>query len=123
MNHLRDLGVSVAIDDFGSGYSALGSLQVLPIHAVKIDPRFLASGTAGAGNEAIVGAVIDVGRKFGLRVAAAGVESREQLNLLQQRGCHEAQGPYFSQAVDAETFRALVKEAKPLPAGKPAAIA
>jgi len=123
MNHLRDLGVSIAIDDFGSGYSALGSLQVLPIHAVKIDPRFLASGTAGAGNEAIVGAVIDVGRKFGLRVAAGGVESREQFDFLQRRGCHEAQGQYFSHALDADSFRALVEDAKPLPAGKPAAIA
>jgi diguanylate cyclase (GGDEF)-like protein/PAS domain S-box-containing protein len=119
MNRLRDLGVSVAIDDFGSGYSALGSLQVLPINAVKIDPRFLASGTASVGNEAIVGAVIDVGRTFGLRVAAEGVESQDQLEFLQRRGCHEAQGRYLSHAVDADRFRALVDDAKPLPSDGP----
>jgi diguanylate cyclase (GGDEF)-like protein/PAS domain S-box-containing protein len=120
---LRDLGVSVAIDDFGAGYSALGSLQVLPIHAVKIDRRFLASSTSSAGNEAIVGAVIDVGRTFGLRMVAGGVERKQQLDFLQRRGCHEAQGPYFSPAVDADTFRALVDAAQALPAMSPAVVA
>ncbi|MGZ4809808.1 MAG: putative bifunctional diguanylate cyclase/phosphodiesterase, partial [Thermoanaerobaculia bacterium] len=120
---LRDVGVSIAIRDFGSGYSSLGSLQVLPIDAVKIDRRFFQHGPTAAGDAAIAGAVIDVGRTLGLRVAAEGIETREQLEFLERRGCHEAQGSYFSPAVDAETFGLLMQDGKPLPAVKPAALA
>jgi EAL domain-containing protein (putative c-di-GMP-specific phosphodiesterase class I) len=118
---LRDTGVSIAIRDFGSGYSSLGSLQMLPINAVKIDRRFLQSGAMAAGDAAIVGAVIDVGRTLGLRVAAEGVETHEQLEFLKRRGCEEAQGFYFSPAIDAQSFGLLMQHAKPLPAVKPAA--
>ncbi len=119
-NRLRDIGVSIAIHDFGSAYSSLGSLQVLPINAVKIDRRFLQRGSAAAGDAAIVAAVIDVGRTLGLRVAAKGVETREQVEFLARRGCQEAQGCYFSPALDPDAFRLLMECAKPLPAARPA---
>jgi EAL domain-containing protein (putative c-di-GMP-specific phosphodiesterase class I) len=107
LNHLRNVGVSIAIDDFGSAYSSLGSLPVLPINAVKMDRSFLESVATDEGNVAIVGAVIAVSRRLGLRVAADGVETREQFDFLQSRGCQEAQGSYFSPAVDPESFKLL----------------
>ena len=97
---LRETGVSIAIDHFGSAYSSLGSLSVLPIHAVKIDRRLVQNVGVVKGDAAIVDAVIGVSRELGLRAAAEGVDTREQLDFLTSRGCQEAQGAYFSPAVD-----------------------
>jgi diguanylate cyclase (GGDEF)-like protein/PAS domain S-box-containing protein len=121
LNHLREVGVSIAIDDFGSAYSSLGSLRLLPINAVKMD-RGLLDVTA-EGDGVIVGAVIGVSRGLGLRVAADGVETRDQFDFLKSRGCEEAQGSYFSPPVDPENFTLLLQNAKALPAVKPAALA
>jgi len=115
LHRLRDIGVSIALHDFGA-YSSLGSLQALPINAVKIDRRFLENGATAAGAAAMVGAVIDVSRTLGLRVTAEGVETLEQLEFLESRGCQEAQGAYFSPAVEPESFRFLTQQPKPLPA-------
>jgi diguanylate cyclase (GGDEF)-like protein/PAS domain S-box-containing protein len=104
LNQLREVGVSIAIDDFGA-YSSLGSLRVLPINAVKMDRGLLES--AAEGDVGIVGAVIGVSRRLGLRVAADGVETREQFDFLRSRACDEAQGSYFSPAVDPESFKLL----------------
>lgn len=114
LNRLRDVGVSTAIDDFGSAYSSLGSLRVLPVNAVKMD-RGLLDATAD-GDVAIVGAVIGVSHRLGLRVAADGVETRQQFEFLKSRGCEEAQGTYLSPAVDPDSFARLMAQAKPLPA-------
>jgi len=122
LNLLRQMGVSVAIDDFGSGDLSLRSLQVLPINTVKIDRRFLERVATVPADAAIVGAVIDVSRSLGLRVAAEGVETREQFDFLKSRGCQEAQGSYFSPAVDPDTFRHLMLRGEPLPAVKPVAL-
>jgi len=107
LNHLREVGVSIAIDDFGSAYSSLGSLRVLPINAVKMDRGLIENVATAEGDVAIVGAVIGVSRSLGLRVAADGVETREQFDFLKSRGCQEAQGSYFSPAVDPESFKLL----------------
>jgi EAL domain-containing protein (putative c-di-GMP-specific phosphodiesterase class I) len=101
---LRDAGVSIAIDDFGS---SLGSLRVLPINAVKMDRALVASVATAEADASIVAAVIGVSRRLRLRVAADGVERREQLDFLKNHGCHEAQGPYFSPAVDPQSFALL----------------
>jgi diguanylate cyclase (GGDEF)-like protein/PAS domain S-box-containing protein len=117
LKRLRDIGVSIALHDFGA-YSSLGSLQALPINAVKIDRRLLESGATAAGDAAMVGAVIDVSRTLGLRVTAEGVETLEQLEFLESRGCQEAQGAYFSPAVEPESFRFLTQHAKLPPAAE-----
>ena len=103
LNHLRDAGVSIALDAFGSAYSSLGSLRVLPINAVKMDRSLL--DTTAEGNVAIIGAVVGVSRRLGLRVAADGVETREQIDFLKSSGCEEAQGPYFGPPIDPEAFK------------------
>ena len=106
LKQLRETGVSIALDDFGSAYSALGSLRVLPITAVKMDRGLLAHLSTADGDIAIVGAVIGVSRSLGLRVGADGVETREQFEFLKSHGCEEAQGAYFRPALDPESFAA-----------------
>ena len=108
LGHLREAGVSIAVRDFGSAYSSLGSLRVLPINAVKMDRGFLESVPSPENDVGIVAAITGVGRRLGLRVSADGVENREQFEFLKSRGCHEAQGPYFSAAIDPDAFRAFV---------------
>ncbi|MEO8036049.1 MAG: bifunctional diguanylate cyclase/phosphodiesterase, partial [Acidobacteriota bacterium] len=119
LGQLRGAGVSIALDDFGSAYSSLGSLRVLPINAVKMGRGLLENVAMDEGDVAIVDAVIGVSRSLGLRVAADGVETRAQLGFLERLGCQEAQGPYFSPAVDSEGLELLLLRAHPLPAGEP----
>ena len=113
LTHIRDEGVMVAIDAFGSAYSSLGSLRVLPINAVKMDRALIRNVTDTQGDIAIVGAVIGVSRSLGLRVIADGVDTREQLEFLRAQGCHEAQGKFFSPAVDPDEFRHLMSAHAP----------
>jgi diguanylate cyclase (GGDEF)-like protein/PAS domain S-box-containing protein len=112
LTQLRELGVSIAIDDFGSGYSSLGYLQQLPIDAVKIDQRFV-GGARSPGDAAIVTAIINVARTLQLRVVAEGVETSEQFEFLRSCQCHEAQGYLFSPPVDAEAFARFVAAGEP----------
>jgi EAL domain-containing protein (putative c-di-GMP-specific phosphodiesterase class I) len=109
LGHLRDAGVSLAIDDFGSAYSALGSLRVLPINAVKMDRVLIEKANTEEGDVAIVSAVIGVSHSLGLRVAADGVDSREQLEFLKARGCHEGQGTYCGATLDPANVEAVIR--------------
>jgi diguanylate cyclase (GGDEF)-like protein len=98
---LRRLGVRTAIDDFGVGYSSLSYLKRFPIGAVKIGPEFLRGiGSKdkgeGAVDEAIVCAILGVGRALGIKVVAEGIETREQLDFLRRNGCELGQGYMFS---------------------------
>jgi EAL domain-containing protein (putative c-di-GMP-specific phosphodiesterase class I) len=108
--------VSLAIDDFGSSYSSLGSLRVLPIHAVKIDQSLIANVATVEADASVVSAVIGVSRQLRLRVAADGVTTREQFEFLKEHRCHEAQGHYFGDAVDPESFTHLTSQSITHPA-------
>jgi diguanylate cyclase (GGDEF)-like protein/PAS domain S-box-containing protein len=106
---LRDLGVGIAIDDFGMGYSSLNYLRRFPITGVKIDRAFVSDVTSNEGDAAIVSAVIGMARNLRLRVTAEGVETAEQFAFLRAHECDEAQGYYFGRPVGAaEMGRALV---------------
>ena len=92
---LRRLGVGVSLDDFGTGFSSLQHLRRLPLTEIKIDRSFVQSMMANPQDEAIVRAVIDLGRDLGLRVVAEGVEDDETERRLLAHGCHLAQGWYY----------------------------
>lgn len=102
---LKNLGVNIALDKFGSGYSSLSALRSLPIDAVKIDRHFIHGSDKSEDDAAIVKTIIAMSRNLNLQVIAEGVETQEQFDFLRNNGCTKVQGYFISQplAVDAMT--------------------
>ena len=109
MQHLSKLGVLIAIDDFGTGYSNLAYLQRFAVHFLKIDQSFVRQLCHNVQAEGIVRAIIEMARCLGLQTIAEGVENQHTLTRLQEFGCDSAQGFYWSPAIPAEAFIALVE--------------
>ena len=116
LHGLKDMGVQVAIDDFGTGYSNLSYLRQFPTSVLKIDQSFVHEISADPVGTSIVCAVISMGKSLGHRVIAEGVETQEQLALLQAQRCGEGQGYYFSRPLVAEQFVRLVESGPQSPA-------
>ena len=95
LRRIKALGVSVAMDDFGTGYSSLDTLHSFPFDKIKIDKSFLLQSGESPQAQAIVRAVLALGRSLGIPVLAEGVEMLDQLKLLVDEGCDEAQGYLF----------------------------
>ena len=113
LHELKDLGVKIAIDDFGTGYSSLSYLWRFPIDVLKIDQSFVQAiegngDNRGEAGEAIVSAVIAMGKSLKQRVVAEGIETRKQLAFLQSQRCAEGQGYYFGRPVTAKKFATLL---------------
>jgi len=96
---LRALGVRIAIDDFGMGYSSLNYVKNFPVDQLKIDQSFVRDLGAVTQDAAIVRAIIALGHSLGMSVMAEGVETVAQLSTLMGEGCDEIQGYYFSRPV------------------------
>src|SRR5882672_2582202 len=111
LHALKDMGVRLTLDDFGTGYSSLSYLKRFPIDALKIDKSFVRGLCTNASDANIVSAVINMGKSFGLRVIAEGVETREQFLRLQAQRCAEGQGHYFQAPVAAHEFAKLLGSA------------
>jgi diguanylate cyclase (GGDEF)-like protein/PAS domain S-box-containing protein len=104
---LRDKGVQVSVDNFGTGNSSLSSMQKLPLNALKIDRSFVRQITTVPGGTTAVGEFIDMGRSLNLRVIAEGVETAEDLEFLWEHDCDEAQGNFFSRPVPPDQLTKL----------------
>lgn len=105
---LRRMGVSIAIDDYGTGYSSLAYLRTLPVQTLKIDRSFVTAMTSEPTNISIVGSTIDLARSLGMTTVAEGVEDVETLERLCAMGCDGAQGFELGHAVPADELSALV---------------
>ena len=118
---LHALGVRIALDDFGSGYSNLGYLQRFPLDKLKIDRSFVAALGNSANGGVIIQAIVALGRALGLSVLVEGVETEQQRVLLRLAGCDEMQGFLFAKPAPAATIDRLLAQAKrsaraPMPA-------
>jgi diguanylate cyclase (GGDEF)-like protein/PAS domain S-box-containing protein len=103
---LREMGIAVAVDDFGTGQSSLSYLKRFPLDTVKIDRGFVADLIKGDSDEWIVTAVLMLARHLALRTIAEGVETEEQAAVLAAHGCGEMQGYLISKPLDAAEFAA-----------------
>jgi diguanylate cyclase (GGDEF)-like protein/PAS domain S-box-containing protein len=112
LNVLKDRGVKLALDDFGTGYASLAYLQRLPVDIVKIDRSFTAKIDSGAGDLALLEGIVGLGKALGLQLVAEGIERDAQQGIVQDLGCHGAQGFHFGRpATAAAATEALTADA------------
>jgi len=104
LNELSEYGVGIHIDDFGTGYSSLSYLAELPVKTIKIDRTFTKRIAESATNARIVQAIIALGKAMQLDVVAEGVETKQQLLLVNQFGCDLAQGFYIGKPMPESEF-------------------
>lgn len=115
---LRDAGLRLAIDDFGTGYSSLEYLHRFPADRIKIAQGFVGGIGSAPHSAAIVKATIGLARELGIAVIAEGVETRDQLDLLGQWGCHEVQGYYFARPLSAGALEPLLRARRVTPGAR-----
>lgn len=108
MHVLRRLGIAMAVDDFGVGYSPLTYLQELPLDALKVDRAFTAQITKPAGSLPLIHTITILAHHRGLKVVAEGVETMEEMELIQAARCDRMQGYLFGSAKDAREIEALL---------------
>ncbi|WP_375455924.1 putative bifunctional diguanylate cyclase/phosphodiesterase [uncultured Methylobacterium sp.] len=115
LRELHGAGVSIAFDDYGTGYASFSLLKGFPLTRLKIDQVFVREMCRSAQDAAIVRTVLYLGRSFGLDVIAEGIETEEQSAFLQAEGCQEAQGYLYGKPVPAQEFadRFLVPASRP----------
>lgn len=111
LSALRERHIGISVDDFGTGYSSLGYLQRFPVDEIKIDRSFVIDVDSKAGNQALVSAIVGLGRALGLSVVAEGVETDAQAGRLRQLGCDVLQGFLYARPMPAEQFEGYVAAA------------
>jgi diguanylate cyclase (GGDEF)-like protein len=106
---IKSLGIALAIDDFGMGYSSFASLKHLQVDYLKIDRYFVEDMNSDEKSAILVRSMITMGHDLGHQIVAEGVETQEQLAMLREMGCKTAQGFYFSEALPPEEITALLQ--------------
>jgi EAL domain-containing protein (putative c-di-GMP-specific phosphodiesterase class I) len=113
LSNLRRLGVTVILDDFGTGNSSLNGLRRLPVEALKIDRSLIGGMLLDRGTAETVELIILMAHKLKLKVIAEGIESARQLDHLHQLGCELGQGYFFSQPMEAKEAEQLLRPRPP----------
>ena len=108
----QQLGIHTSIDDFGTGYSSLSYLQKFPVYKLKIDQSFVRNMTTSINDQVIAGTIILLAQQLGMTTIAEGVETKAQLEMLNNIGCDDIQGYYISRPIPPEEFKSgyLVKK-------------
>ncbi|MFB5190096.1 EAL domain-containing protein [Alicyclobacillus fastidiosus] len=117
LTELRNLGVRIAIDDFGIGYSSLSYLMRFPVHTLKIDRSFTAGIQSAVNQNPVIGAIISLAKSLNLNVVAEGVETVQQFDFLRDNKCDEIQGYLFGEPVPPTSFQLTAFESTPQPRG------
>ena len=104
LQEIRNFGITISIDDFGTGESALGYLRHMPADILKIDQSFVRLLDTDAKDQILVRSTIELAHALGVRVVAEGIETEESYNILQKFGCDEGQGYFIARPVDAAAF-------------------
>ena len=115
VNHLREAGFSIEMDDFGSGYSSLNMLTTLPVDVLKLDMQFLRSAFRDRKNTKILEVVVDIAESLKVPTVAEGVETAEQLLTLRSIGCDIGQGYLFSRPIPAAEYERFLIERREIP--------
>lgn len=110
LHELKELGVLLSIDDFGTGDSAIAYLRELPVDVLKIDRSYINGLTENRKDAAIISAMVALGHSLDLKIVAEGVETREQYDVLRRLGCDELQGFYMSAAVAEPVLLSMLKK-------------
>lgn len=109
LSEIKKTGVSIAIDDFGTEYSSLNRLKLLPADQIKIDMQFVQAIETSEKDQAIITTIIDLAKNLGLTVVAEGVETDEQLAFLKQEQCDSVQGYYYYKPMPAEEIENILQ--------------
>jgi diguanylate cyclase (GGDEF)-like protein len=109
LEQLRELGVRISLDDFGTGFSSLSYLRSFPFDKIKIDRSFISNLVEDPRSQTIVTAITGLGLSFGMTTTAEGVETQEQMGCLIARGCLEVQGWFYSKAVPGSQLISLIE--------------
>ena len=114
LTRIKALGVQLQMDDFGTGYSSLSGLHRFPLDGLKIDQAFIRNVSERRDYAAVVHAIITLARNLNMQVVAEGVETADQVALLQGLDCTQAQGYHFARPQDAKSAEALLAANAPL---------
>ena len=104
INKIKKMGITIAVDDFGSGYSSLNYLKRLPVDVLKIDSSFISDIESDPSDSAIVAGIIGLAKSLKMKTVAEGVETEEQRRILEDLGCDNFQGYLFSKPLPSELF-------------------
>jgi EAL domain-containing protein (putative c-di-GMP-specific phosphodiesterase class I) len=116
LTKLKALGLSISLDDFGTGFSSLAHIRNLPIDRIKIDGAFIRGLTTNQTDRGIVRCLIDLANTLGLDTVAEGVEDEETLITLRHLGCRAAQGFHLAKPMTSDGFLRLVGRPRRVPA-------
>ena len=108
LHRLKDIGLRIAMDDFGAGYSSLSYLQSFPFDRIKVDRSFVSQLGANSTSSTVVRAVVDIATSRGMQTTAEGVETEEQRAALEALGCDEAQGYLLGRPVPVDQVATLI---------------